>query len=683
MFANGNPGVGRVAPCNSRARAGVGGTDAMASSSSSSALPPAPPYPQGERGGSEHSALPTFELPLHSELERKQPLLRRQVGAAGWHTHAAERDAELRRQAADRRRREDPASLRELPAKEARNLHIEAESLALAGPGLTRLVHYVLGRPVLLLALGHPLMTDEEKVPYLGTVFHPAPVSTVLGRSRAQAPECPPHEVVFHNWRDAILPLILSPALPADLLCVVFESDFRLAKDHADAVRAYDQQTDGWEWERGQAGSGTSTQQSSRAGLQQLGVPSARGRGGRTAAIDPPRGGGAEPFSWKERVVPPRGDGLRNPLLDQLVAICNQAHKRFGRGDLVWISWLGAKTKGALQPSRASTCLAISKNAAVVLTQWVNNPTTKPGHMDVMLADCLARRSAGLEELADHASFVSPSRGGFQEHTSGCEKNLLRTEEWSRGEPWLMPRRGMKDIWLAKWGAPRWSEDCWLGKVDGDLAKSIWQTFQPAELRASDEERQRFLEAQLGQPDPAWVEASFMSSTGEAEATPGSLEEPLTIEHSAVVQLAGGPQQEDEPDWADDAASVVSIPDADEEEKAEQRRKRKLAAGLAQAPRRRRSQPAPVDQEYIGVAVEATQYRKSLRRKELLKYYKFRHFTEHKDSRRRPKRSGVNTQSSTTDIWTARVWCTHVRARLCMFVCVHFPTYVQPLPTRG
>jgi len=273
----------------------------------------------------------------------------------------------------------------------------------------------------------------------------------------------------------------------------------------------------------------------------------------------------------------------------------------------------------------------------VLLTQWINLPTTKPGHLDVMLADRLSRRAGGLEELSNHASFVSPSRGGFQEHKSGCEKNLLRTEEWSRGEPWLMPRRGLKDIWLAKWGAPSWSDSCWLGKVEPDIAKSIWLTFQPAELRGSEEERNTFLEAQLGQPDPAWVEASFMSSTGGAQVTPGSVEEPLTIEHSAVVQLAGGPQQEEEADWADDAASVVSIPDADEEEKAEQRRKRKLAAGLAQAPRRRRSQIAPVDQEYIGVAVEATQYRKALRRKEALRYFKFRHFTEHKDCRKQRK----------------------------------------------
>ena len=92
-----------------------------------------------------------------------------------------------------------------------------------------------------------------------------------------------------------------------------------------------------------------------------------------------------------------------------------------GGGDLVWMSWLGAQKKGKLQPSRASTCVAVSKNAAVVLTEWMNSRDLVAGHMDVMLADRLSQRQPGLEALAVHASFVSPSRGRFQEHQSGCE----------------------------------------------------------------------------------------------------------------------------------------------------------------------------------------------------------------------------------------------------------------------
>jgi hypothetical protein len=208
---------------------------------------------------------------------------------------------------------------------------------------------------------------------------------------------------------------------------------------------------------------------------------------------------------------------------------------------------------------------------------------------------------------------------------------LLRTEEWNRGESWLFPRKGSQEVWFAKWGEPKWSDSCWLGKVDPDLSKSAWLTYQPEQLRGQEEEKQQFLEAEIGQPDAAWVEASFMASTGEATAPAGPLEEiPMTIEHSAVVALAGGHTEEEEADFSP-AASVISVPDPQEEELLAQKRKRKLAAGLQQPPTRRRSKPTPVDQEYIGVAVEATQYRRSLRRKEAMRYYKFRRFTEKKD----------------------------------------------------
>ena len=128
----------------------------------------------------------------------------------------------------------------------------------------------------------------------------------------------------------------------------------------------------------------------------------------------------------------------------------------------------GGKNKGQ---ASAKSGEHLHRCAAVVLTEWMNSRDTVAGHMDVMLADRLSQRAPGLEALAVHASFVSPSRGGFQEHTSGCEKNLLRTEQWSDGEPWFFPRPGMKEIWLCKRGSPSWSNDCHLGKLDTDLTR--------------------------------------------------------------------------------------------------------------------------------------------------------------------------------------------------------------------
>ena len=54
-----------------------------------------------------------------------------------------------------------------MSAQERRELRLSRDTIAVAGPGLARLCYFVLGRPVLLLQMGHPGMTREEKAPYL------------------------------------------------------------------------------------------------------------------------------------------------------------------------------------------------------------------------------------------------------------------------------------------------------------------------------------------------------------------------------------------------------------------------------------------------------------------------------------------------------------------------------------
>jgi hypothetical protein len=53
-----------------------------------------------------------------------------------------------------------------------------------------------------------------------------------------------------------------------------------------------------------------------------------------------------------------------------------------------------------------------------------------------------------------------------------------------------------------------------------------------------------------------------------------------------------------------------------------------LEAGLRQSPAQRKTKPEPVDQEYIGQAVEQTAYRKRLRRQAVLVYFQHRLFTD-------------------------------------------------------
>ena len=284
----------------------------------------------------------------------------------------------------------------------------------MAGPGLARLCYFVLGRPVLLLQMGHPGMTREEKVPYLASVFAPAPVTLVLGRHADSHPACPRSRAVFHNWREMILPLVLCPDLPPDLLAVVFESDFRLCAEHAVVVRDYEART-AWSWTRGAGGKpGESTQ------------PAGAVHGKKGASTEPAGAGRGQKGGAGARPAP--STTPQTPSLCDLVLLCNQAQKTLGRGDLVWLSWLSSKDKGKLQPARASTCIGLTKAAACRMMEWMQH--VDPDHFDVMLANCLRGANTGLEELRDHACFVGPSRGGFQEHMSGCEKkNLLRTEQ--------------------------------------------------------------------------------------------------------------------------------------------------------------------------------------------------------------------------------------------------------------
>ena len=97
--------------------------------------------------------------------------------------------------------------------------------------------------------------------------------------------------------------------------------------------------------------------------------------------------------------------------------------------------------------------------------------------------------------------------------------------------------------------------------------------------------------------------AAQAAAMGSAEAA-----DPET----SIVALAAGPDL-DEVDW-DDAGSVCSVADADEEAAAALLKRRKLEAGLRQHPKRRATRPEPVDEAFIGAAVEKTKHRVQQRR---------------------------------------------------------------------
>ena len=132
----------------------------------------------------------------HWEGQELQPELRAFVGAAGWLKGQAQSE-HRRRAASEAARPLTPEELQNLSPQEMRELRLRRDTIAVAGPGMPKLMHFVLGRPVLLLQMGHPGMTQEEKVPYLASVFAPAPVTLVLGRLADSVPACPRNRAVF------------------------------------------------------------------------------------------------------------------------------------------------------------------------------------------------------------------------------------------------------------------------------------------------------------------------------------------------------------------------------------------------------------------------------------------------------------------------------------------------------
>lgn len=53
-----------------------------------------------------------------------------------------------------------------------------------------------------VLALTHEKASNEEKLPYLQSLFAPCPVVGMYGRSAKLGTPCHPSEAVYYGWRD-------------------------------------------------------------------------------------------------------------------------------------------------------------------------------------------------------------------------------------------------------------------------------------------------------------------------------------------------------------------------------------------------------------------------------------------------------------------------------------------------
>ena len=175
-------------------------------------------------------------------------------------------------------------------------------------------------------------------------------------------------------------------------------------------------------------------------------------------------------------------DAFVSEELNDLVRIATYAHRR-GKGDLIWYSWVGAKTRKTM-PSHGSTLLGVSKEGAFKLLSAIRKER-KASHFDLWLRDACCNQTEGLQ-----ASFVLPSVGSYDEHISGCDPTNTGVEGGWRPSNWsdywcqegvrvdrrdakhqnrniceFRPQKAQRD-----WGIPV--------RFDEDNVKDFWKTAQ-------------------------------------------------------------------------------------------------------------------------------------------------------------------------------------------------------------
>lgn len=169
--------------------------------------------------------------------------------------------------------------------------------------------------------------------------------------------------------------------------------------------------------------------------------------------------------------------------LCDLVRIATVAHRK-GKGDLIWYSWVGAKSRRTM-PSYGSNLVGVSQEGAFKLMAGIQK-VKKPHHFDIWLRNQCCDAGEDLQ-----ASYVLPAIGGFDEHISGCDPTNTGVEGGVRPCSWddywrlegvRIERRDLKhksrnvcDFRPQKsgrdWGIPV--------KFDDDDPAGWWKTMQP------------------------------------------------------------------------------------------------------------------------------------------------------------------------------------------------------------
>ena len=273
----------------------------------------------------------------------------------------------------------------------------------------------------------------------------------------------------------------------------------------------------------------------------------------------------------------------------------------------------------------------------MLLEECMLGPSVQPTHVDVWLKSLLKDpKCEKSRRLANMSCYLLAGIGGYQSHTSGCEKNLYREADWTRYQEWPHRGAGGRNRWYVRFGSgPAASRR--LGTVPDEPWHDQWRTYISPAVRGPDgmpdpDKLDKMLAPAAGLKKPAAATAgAHVAEHAAAPAMPPSSgagsSTDVSVQPVPLLSLETDRSAAEDADY-DREPSIFSVDPDELEARDKVARAPDTGEDVGEAKRQRRM--LPIDQEGMDEAAEATAHRLRERRKVAMNYFRFRVFTDDK-----------------------------------------------------
>jgi hypothetical protein len=161
---------------------------------------PPPPPREADDGRLHGDVTSVCSIPA-ADYDILNQAARTYTGQAGWMFSVAERCASQQEQLVRPPEQQVASSLPKAQTKPSAIRRQKAIATSVQ-PGFaqSKQVFYVNGRPTVVYRLRHEGSQAEEDIPYLSSIFSPAPIVAVSGRSADLAPTVARRQAVWNAW---------------------------------------------------------------------------------------------------------------------------------------------------------------------------------------------------------------------------------------------------------------------------------------------------------------------------------------------------------------------------------------------------------------------------------------------------------------------------------------------------